>query len=117
MRVAGFLGLAMLLSGCMLGGPPTFDPFALSPTSEKAEDTETFGWLRLGDQMRLYPTRGTARKQDQGTCIAVRPLSLAGVVSENYDGRPMVVTGRIARDVGTTCTSGLVIVASDISAP
>ena len=119
MRAAGLLGLALLAGACA-GAPdttPAFDLVMLAPTAEDAEPSVTVGWLRLGEPMLLYSTEAAARAEDHPACVSLRPLSMAGVVSKEYDGRRMAVTGRVERDVKSPCASGLTIVANDISVP
>lgn len=109
--------LALLLAACSQtpAAPPEFDVAKLEPTPDSADDIQLVGFLHLGDPMRLYTTLAGLKSGKDDGCIAVQPLSTAGITTKDYEAKRMMVTGRIQR-MGTSC-GGLTLLAADISAP
>jgi hypothetical protein len=106
---------AFLLASCA-SPSASFNPNGLKPTAEAAPDITLAGWLHTGNAMRLYSTEKAFKTADAAACISIRPLSTAGVVPADYEGKQMAVTGRIVRGRGD-CKSGMTLIAADMAVP
>jgi hypothetical protein len=93
-----------------------FDPVGLKASGE--EDTATLnGWLSVTGEggLVLYPTRAALAAKTRPGCVAVRPLSIAGIVTPDYNGKEMAIQGQLTPEAASGCP--VTLVASDISVP
>jgi hypothetical protein len=104
-----------MLAACQTA-KPAFDLSTLRATAEDADSVTLTGWLDQPN-MLLYDTEAALRARDPAHCIPIRALSMAGIVTPEYDGRQMAVTGSLIDTPAQPCSVRVTILASDISMP
>jgi len=108
---------AIALAACQTAAESAlFDPASLKAGGDD-ETTTLTGWLSVTGEsgLVLYPTHATLAAKARPGCIFVRPTSMAGIITPEYNGKQMTVQGQLTAEASAGCP--MTLTASDISVP